>query len=375
MQQAKQGDVVLVYKGLYKEGEIVITIGITLRGVGYPIIDAQNKFQAISVEANNAVVEGFEVRNAGYSSLYDWAAIKVINSGNVTIRNNRLTGNNAGIYLQNVVGGNISNNTVQGNSKGEVESGNAIHCWKSNGLRISNNVLTNHRDGLYFEFVSSSVIENNSSYNNLRYGIHFMFSNDNVYTHNTFRNNGSGVAVMFSKNVTMRFNTFEQNWGSAAYGILLKEIQGGVIEENRFIKNTIGIYMEGTSRMMINRNIFRSNGWAMKVQSSCDDNTVTHNNFEGNTFDIGTNGTLQLNKFYENYWDKYEGYDLNKDGYGDIQYQPVSLFSMIVEKLPAASILLRSFMVSIMDKAERLLPGITPLELKDDKPLMKPLNL
>ena len=113
----------------------------------------------------------------------------------------------------------------------------------------------------------------------------------------------------------------------------------------------------------------------MRVQASCEDNTITQNNYFGNTFDVGTNGTMQLNKFISNYWDKYEGYDLNKDGYGDIHYQPVSLYSMIVEKMPAASILLRSFMVTIMDKAERLIPSITPVELKDDKPLMKPLAL
>jgi nitrous oxidase accessory protein len=84
---------------------------------------------------------------------------------------------------------------------------------------------------------------------------------------------------------------------------------------------------------------------------------------------------MQLNTFNSNYWDKYEGYDLNKDGIGDIHYQPVSLYSMIVEKMPAASLLLRSFMVSIMDKAERLIPSITPVELVDDTPLMKPLAL
>ena len=103
--------------------------------------------------------------------------------------------------------------------------------------------------------------------------------------------------------------------------------------------------------------------------------SITQNNYLGNTFDVGTNGTMQLNKFTENYWDKYEGYDLNKDGYGDVQYQPVSLYSMIVEKMPSATLLLRSFMVTIMDKAERLIPSITPIELKDEKPLMKPLAL
>ena len=202
-----------------------------------------------------------------------------------------------------------------------------------------------------------------------------MFSNDDTYIQNTFKENGSGVAVMFSKNVVMRYNRFVQNWGSAAYGIMLKEIQGGAVEHNQFVSNTVGIYMEGTSKMKVSGNTFSSNGWAMRVQSSCEANIITGNNYFGNTFDVGTNGTMQLNTFNSNYWDKYEGYALNKDGIGDIHYQPVSLYSMIVEKMPAASLLLRSFMVSIMDKAERLIPSITPVELVDDTPLMKPLAL
>lgn len=372
---AKTGDLILINKGVYAEGEILIDKSLTLKGIGYPVIDGKGKSQVIRVEANGVELEGLDVRNAGYSSSYDWAAIKVLNSKNVVVRNNRLSNNSSGVYFQNVSYSEISGNQVQGNSTDEVESGNAIHCWKSDHLRIVDNRLTKHRDGLYFEFVSASLIQNNNSFKNLRYGIHFMFSNDDTYIKNTFRSNGSGVAVMFSKNVVMRYNTFEENWGSAAYGILLKEIQGGAVEHNLFLKNTVGIYMEGTSRIMVSKNTFRANGWAMRVQASCDDNTITQNNYLGNTFDVGTNGTMQLNKFISNYWDKYEGYDLNKDGIGDIHYQPVSLYSMIVEKMPSASVLMRSFMVTLMDKAERLIPGITPVELKDDKPLMKPLSL
>ena len=70
------------------------------------------------------------------------------------------------------------------------------------------------------------------------------------------------------------------------------------------------------------------------MQASCDDNNFHHNNFNGNSFDVATNGTMMLNKFYNNYWDKYEGYDINKDGIGDVPYHPVSMYSMIVEQNP-----------------------------------------
>lgn len=177
---------------------------------------------------------------------------------------------------------------------------------------------------------------------------------------------------MYSHKVKMEGNHFEQNWGSSSYGILLKEIDDSYIQNNIFQKNTVGIYLEGTSRLEIRKNIFKENGWAIKVQASCADNNFYQNNFYGNSFDVSTNGSLVLNRFYNNYWDKYEGYDMNKNGLGDVPYHPVSMYSMIVEQNPSSLMLLRSFMVTLLDKAEKAIPSLTPENLVDDKPMMKP---
>ncbi|RYG51454.1 MAG: nitrous oxide reductase family maturation protein NosD, partial [Chitinophagaceae bacterium] len=207
----------------------------------------------------------------------------------------------------------------------------------------------------------------------IRYGLHFMFSHKNFYISNRFVGNGAGVAVMYSREVKMYNNHFDENWGDAAYGLLLKEINDSYIEGNTFEKNTVGIYMEGASRIEIKRNLFSKNGWAMKMQANCMDMNVVQNDFIGNTFDVGTNGSLVLNHFKNNYWDKYEGYDINRDKVGDIPYRPVSLYAMIIEQNPPAMILFRSFMASLLDKTEKVLPSITPENLKDDFPFMKPV--
>jgi nitrous oxidase accessory protein len=240
---------------------------------------------------------------------------------------------------------------------------------------IENNHITGHRDGIYFEFVTASHIKKNISEKNIRYGLHFMFSHNDHYIENTFRDNGAGVAVMYSKKVFMERNHFEENWGPSSYGILLKEITDGVVNNNTFLKNTVGIHMEGSSRMDIRKNIFKNNGWALKVQASCDDNTFQFNNFYGNSFDVATNGTMMLNKFLNNYWDKYDGYDINKDGIGDVPYHPVSMYAMIVEQNPNTLIVMRSFMVSLLDKAEKAIPSLTPENLVDNKPMIKPNKL
>ncbi len=55
------------------------------------------------------------------------------------------------------------------------------------------------QQGISIQFVENSQIIENVSEGNIRYGLHFMFSNHDDYIGNTFKNNGTGVAVMFSR--------------------------------------------------------------------------------------------------------------------------------------------------------------------------------
>jgi nitrous oxidase accessory protein len=202
-----------------------------------------------------------------------------------------------------------------------------------------------------------------------------MFSNHDAYIGNVFRNNGAGVAVMFTHHVKMFNNTFEFNWGDASYALLLKEISDSYLINNRFLGNTSGIFMEGTNRILVEKNVFRDNGWAMKIQASCMDNIIRQNNFIQNTFDIGTNGSLVLNNFDGNYWDEYDGYDLDKNNVGDVPFRPLSLFAVLVEMNPPIMLLYRSFIVTLLDRAEKMIPTLTPDNFIDHLPLMKAMPL
>jgi len=368
-------DTIIVEYGIYKEKNLIINKPLVLKGINHPLLDGAHTYEIISVKADYVTVDGFLLKHTGVSSMIDYAAIKIYNRHNTTIINNIIKDAFFGIYFQNCSNGLIQNNTLAADRSEDQQSGNGIHCWKSDSMRIIGNTVTGHRDGIYFEFVTNSVIWRNTSEKNLRYGLHFMFSNNDAYITNIFKNNGAGVAVMFSHHVKMFHNYFEENWGDGSYGLLLKEIVDSYIEKNQFIKNTIGIFLEGASRIEMNGNIFQRNGWGMKIQANCADIIVTGNNFIGNTFDVSTNGTLVLNTFNGNYWDKYDGYDLNKDQKGDIPYRPVSMYSVIVEKNPPAMILFRSFITTLLDKTEKVLPSLTPENLKDAYPLMKPLRL
>ena len=227
------------------------------------------------------------------------------------------------------------------------------------------------RDGIYLEFVDGSEIIENYSHHNVRYGLHFMFSNHDRYTRNTFERNGAGVAVMFSKWIHMEHNRFTDNWGTASYGLLLKEIYDAEVLNNTFLQNTLGVFVDGSSRVNYSGNTFRQNGWAIKVSGGCYTNVFKGNNFLGNSFDVSYNSKMNDNSFNGNFWGSYSGYDLDKDGTGDVPYRPVKLFSYVVNKTPETIVLLRSLFVDIINFSEKVSPAFTPDDLVDLSPSMR----
>ena len=369
------GDTLLIQAGVYQEGPLEIHKKIVLLGKGFPILDGNNKEEILLVKSDDVVISGLTFRNSGASNFLDIAALRIFGVKNILVTGNRFVDNFFGILCQNTRDSRFENNEFSsGGIKGKPAA-NGIHCWKAKNLTIANNLVTGHRDGFYFEFVTNSLIVNNRSIKNKRYGLHFMFSHDNTYKSNEIRGNGAGVAVMYSKRVTMLDNTFAENWGNAAYGLLLKEITDSKIEHNRFEKNTISIFAESSNRIKMHSNQFLNSGWAMQIHSSCSDVEVQQCNFIGNTFDISSNGNLKGNRFNDNYWDKYEGYDLNRDQVGDIPYRPVTFYSVIIARNPGALMLFRSFFVSLMDKAEASFPALTPENLMDEQPRMNKVKL
>jgi len=374
MNMASPFDTILVEKGAYHESEIQITKPLSLIGHDRPVIDGDCKAEIITVMADSVTIKGFEIRNVGFSFTKDWAGIKVDNKHHCLIEDNILKDTYFGIYLKKSNNTVVRNNVLKSKAKNEVNSGNGIHLWYCNYITIENNNVTGHRDGIYFEFVEFSRITGNVSEGNLRYGLHFMFSNHDDYIGNTFRNNGTGVAVMFSDHINMKDNFFLDNWGTTNYGLLFKEIYDGELSGNVFRNNTVGIFADGSNRIKIMNNEFRSNGWAMNIFSSCMDNEIAFNNYIANTFDLTTNGTRNNNNFHDNYWDQYAGYDLDKDGIGDVPHRPVRLFSYLIGRVPESIILLRSFFIDMLNIAEKVAPVLTPQSLLDERPKMK-LNI
>jgi len=351
-------------------------------GMGFSFLGAKN-CELHQVEANEMWGDGFYLSTHGKETnegggIFNSSAranrrvgLSMSGSKNFTIKDCNFENTFYAFIIQKAKYGLLQNNKIFGNAIDETSSGNGIHIWKSKNIRIEGNTIESMRDGIYLEFVENSSISNNRSINNIRYGLHFMFAHHNEFNNNEFKTNGAGVAVMFSKFIHMHHNTFHFNWGNASYGLLLKEINDATIENNYFDQNTIGINVDGCNRIKYSNNHFVRNGWAIKFNGGCYDNLFEYNNFLHNSFDLSYNSKLNSNKFEANYWSEYTGYDLDKDGIGDVPYRPVKLFSYIVNQTPEALVLLRSLFIDIINFSEKVSPVFTPDNLVDEKPIMR----
>ena len=368
---ASDHDTLLIKKGTYKEFDIRVDKPLTLLGEGYPVIDGEDQGEIITIVSDDVTIDGLFIINVGTSYTRDYAAIRVIKSKNFRIQHVVLEKLFFGIYLEKATDGIVYHNNIIGDAVEEFNSGNGIQLWYCKNIKVEQNNVQRVRDGIYLEFSDEVVIKNNISTNNVRYGLHFMFSNNDIYEKNTFENNGAGVAVMFSKNIGMKDNIFRKNWGTASFGLLLKEINDAEIVGNVFEENTVGISIEGSNRIKYSRNDFANNGWALKVRGACYGNSFERNNFMYNSFDVSYNSKLNDNEFKGNFWSSYTGYDLDRNGVGDVPYRPVKLFSYIVNRTPETIVLLRSLFMDIIDFSEKVSPVFTPDNLMDSSPLMK----
>ena len=160
---ATPGDTVLIKPGTYREGNLIIKKSMVILGEDYPVFDGENKFEIFTIHASNVTVRGLKFIDTGKASMRDIAAIKVLDSKFISISDNIFSDSFFGIHFSNSSQSRVENNQLIATAVAEYEIGNGIHMWKCNHITIHNNQIRGHRDGIYFEFVTESVVKNVSS--------------------------------------------------------------------------------------------------------------------------------------------------------------------------------------------------------------------
>jgi nitrous oxidase accessory protein len=381
LRNSAEGDTIVVKEGVYREN-IVLDKKVFLIGENQPVIDGGYKGDVIRIEADGVLIKGFTIRRSGGDLLKDESGIKIANSRGVIIEENKLEDVIIGVYLYSSSGNTIRNNTSYGRADytTEEENGNGIHLWKSPNNTIEGNHIVKHRDGIYVEFSPGNSIRGNHCERNVRYGLHYMYSDDNTFEENTFERNGTGSAIMYSKNIVLRKNAFKNNLGPNGFGMLLKSLNDTLARGNIISNNTVGVFMDDANRNVFTGNVFLQNGWAIDLFSSSNDNTIYGNDFLDNTYQVMTDTDRTTNRFFKdstgNYWSDYKGYngyDLDGDGIGDIPYKPVKLLSYLMKRYPDLTVFMESPGMKALEFAERIIPVLNPVEIEDPYPLMNPV--
>ena len=371
VQAAKPGDHIVVRAGTYPTQDVRVDRRVTISGEGWPVLDAGGEHQVLVIVADSVTVTGLVFRNVATSFVNDRAAVRVDGVTACDVRDNRFERTFFGVYLARTRDCRVTGNRFRGAYRSEATSGNAVHLWNTVGTVVERNEDTGHRDGIYLEFARHARVADNESHDNFRYGLHFMFSDSCAYERNLFTRNGAGVAVMYTNVVVMTGNRFLENEGPTAYGLLLKDINDSRVEGNVFRRNTVALHLEGSNRIKVLGNDFESNGWAVRLLGNSDDGRLERNRFVANSFDLSTNAASATATLDANEWDEYRGYDLDRDGFGDVPFRPVRLFAILVQDNEPALILLRSLFIDLLDVAERVLPVLSPQGLVDHRPVVR----
>ncbi|WP_434515966.1 nitrous oxide reductase family maturation protein NosD [Dechloromonas sp. ARDL1] len=381
--KAAPGSVIKPPPGTYA-GPVVINKPLTIDGGDQVTIDAGDRGTVMMINAGDTTIRGLRLTGSGDSHDTDDSCLDVRGNNNVienVVADNCLFG----IDLKQVNRSTVKNNRISSKDRELGVRGDGLRLWYSSDNLIEGNQVIDSRDMVAW-YSHRNTYRNNIGKRS-RYSIHFMFANDNVVEGNQFHDNAVGIYFMYTEGGTVRNNVISHATGAAGMGIGFKEASGTIIENNEIIYCAIGIGsdlspFQPDSTIEIRQNRFAFNGIGIQFNSETGGNRLTDNVFEGNLTQVtyggrGNNPNTEKNFWEGNYWDDYQGFDRNGDGYGDNPHELLSFADQIWMELPIARFFRSSPVMELLDFLERLAPFSTPdLILRDEKPrFVKPTKV
>lgn len=380
---AAPGDVITVPSGVHR-GMFTITKPLTLVGQDRPVLDAEGKGHVIRIDSADVTIRGFTVRGTGETLDREHAGI--FGSGERLVIENIIFDDVLfGVLLKNAPNSVIRECLIGGKDIDVARRGDGIRLWQCPGTLIEGNLVTRGRDVVVW--FSSDVTLRRNTVSDGRYGMHFMYTDNNVLEENVLENNSVGAFLMYSRDLVLRRNVFSRNRGPSGYGLGLKDMERIVAEENAFVANRVGAYLDNSPHAIgvyddFTRNVFAYNDIGLAFLPNVKRNRFTDNAFIENLQQVAVIGTGDFggNEFTingrGNYWSDYAGFDLDGDGAGDLPYEAASLFDNLIEREPMMRLFLHSPAQQAIDLAARAFPAVRPRpRFADTAPLMQPVRL
>jgi nitrous oxidase accessory protein len=371
--QAVPGDTLILGPGLY-EGDVVIDKTLTVEGMPGAVVDGQGTGTVIRIVAADVVVRGLTVRNSGSNQEAIDTGIFADKGGDrALIENNRLENNEFGISLRGGENAVARRNVILGKrDMRENDRGDGISVWNATGSKAIDNDIRFGRDGIRSTASRDNVFSGNR-FHELRYSVHYMWTNGSTVSNNLSEGNTVGYAMMFSRNIVMTGNI---SVNDKAHGLLLNSVNHSVVTGNAVVDG-------GTECVFIydaNQNEFAPNWIAgcpvgVHFTAGSEGNRFSENAFINNqnqVMYVGTRAIEWSTGGRGNFWSDNSAFDLNGDDIADMPYRPNDVVDRVVWAVPLAKLLLNSPAIQVVRWAQAEFPAMTPGGVVDSAPLMRP---
>ncbi|MFD2249456.1 nitrous oxidase accessory protein [Pseudochelatococcus lubricantis] len=407
---AAPGDLIVLAAGSHA-GPVTVDKALTLEGAHGATITGTGRGSVITVTAPGVTVRGLTVTGSGTElSAMDSGIFVARTATAALIENNEIVGNLCGVYLHGAAESVVRANRIVGLKEGRLsEAGNGVTLWNAPGAKVLGNDISYGRDGIGSNSSKRNVFSGNR-FRNLRFAVHYMYTNDSEIRDNVSTGNSVGFAIMFSSRLKVLGNVSD---GDRDHGLLLNyanasEVAGNTVRgrlqppDRWVLAGTrdaghgmpqdepaaapgsgwrLGpekcVFIYNANRNRLRDNLFENCAIGIHFTAGSEGNSIFDNAFVNNRNQVKYVGGRYLDWSYRgrgNYWSDNPAFDLDGDGIADNTYRPNDLIDRVLWTSPQAKILTTSPAVQVIRWAQAQFPALLPGGVVDSRPLMAPLQ-
>lgn len=322
------GEVIELASGRYS-GPVTIDKNITIQGDPTVIVVNEETTSTITIQSDGVKLSGFTIE---HNANEQTAAIQV-EGKNSEITDLHIQTQGYGMIIRNSSQATIQRNNITwagADSASSGQKGNGIDLYNSHDSFIEANEITGMRDGIYLENSRKSTVQNNRLLHT-RYGIHCMYIDGSSVMDNIGEENMTGAMIMGVKNTVISGNSFrKQSTNVHSQGILLYDVHQSSIHNNVVEGNRVGMNIAESSGNEIHDNAVLRNFVGIQLVLA-EANEFTRNQLVSNVIEASALDSPN-NVLMENYWDSFQGLDLNRDGISEISYAINPFYEQLVSR-------------------------------------------
>lgn len=371
--RAHPGDTLRVGAGEHR-GDLVVTVpGLTLEGEPGAVIHGSGEGSVISIQAPDVTLRGLTVTGSGLTLIDKNSGIFLGREADrALIEDNRILDNLISVYLDGPDDVLVRHNLIDGLKRLRVsERGPAVSLWNTPGSKILDNDIRNGRDGVFSVSSKRNTVSGNS-FRNLRFAVHFMYTNDSVVEGNRSFGSDAGYVMMYSDRLRLTHNLSDHD---RDHGLLFNYANQSSVERNAVRGSEKCLFIYNANKNRFADNWFEGCDIGVHFTAGSERNAISGNAFVQNRTQVMYVGTKVIDWSVAgrgNYYSDNPAFDLSGDGIADKPYRPNDLMDQVVWRAPSAKLLLNSPAVQVVRWAQARFPALHPGGVVDTAPLMAP---